>query len=373
MRLKNANVFDVCKGFVKKDICIDGKYIKSEANGNDILLDGCYIIPGLTDVHSHGCAGEDLSDASYDGLSKMCDYQLSRGVTQYCPTSLTIDVPDIVKVCRIAAEYKKAKTTGAELVGIQLEGPFFCEAKKGAQNAKFLLKPNKELFRTLQKEAEGLIKIIALAPELEGAIDFIKEYKDEVVISIGHTTSDYKTALHAFDSGAKQVTHLFNAMNSFLHRDPGVVGAAADSECQVELISDGVHIHPAMVRSVFKLFGASKVTLISDSMRATGLKDGKYDLGGQEVDVKGNLATLSDGTIAGSCTDLMQCLVTAVGFGIPLHSAVTAAAVNPAKTMGIYDKYGSLCDGKIANIVVLNPDLSLRAVIFNGEVKSGKL
>ncbi len=373
MRLTNAHVFDELNGFIDKDLYINGEFIAENSNDEALDLSGCYLIPGLTEVHCHGCMGEDFSDGDINGLKKMCEYQLSRGITQFCPTGMTLDTEDLINICRVAAQYKKMKTNGADLVGIQLEGPFFCEAKKGAQNAKWLRSPDKQLFEMLQKEAEGLVKIIAIAPELEGSMDFIKQFKDEVVISLGHTACDYKTAHLALNNGAKQITHLFNAMNPFAHRDPGPVGAAADSNCQVELISDGVHIHPAMVRSVFKLFGANRVTLISDSMRAAGMPDGKYTLGGQDVFVKGNLATLESGTIAGSATDLMKCMLTAVSFGVPLHSAVTAAAVNPAKTLGIYDKVGSLSVGKSANVVVLNPDLSLRTVIFHGKVVSGAL
>ncbi len=373
MRLINANVFDVNKGFVVKDICLENGVISDSSAGKKIELNSCYIIPGLTDLHSHGCVGEDFSDGNIDGLAKMCEYQLSQGVTQYCPTGMTLNKKELITICRVASEYKHIQKKGAKLVGIQLEGPFFCEAKKGAQNAKWLRNPDKYLFDELQKEAKGLVKIIALAPELDGAIDFIKTYNKEVVISIGHTASNYETALQAFSCGAKQVTHLFNAMNSFAHRDPGPVGAAADSDCMVELICDGVHIHPSMIRSVFKLFGADRVTLISDSMRATGMPDGEYTLGGQEVIKQGNVAALKDGTIAGSATSLMSCMLMAVKFGIPLFDAVKAAATNPAKTLKIYNEYGSLCVGKVANIVVLNADLSIKAVIFNGEVVFGKL
>ena len=191
----------------------------------------------------------------------------------------------------------------------------------------------------------------------------------EVTVSLAHTTADYDTAMEAFRRGARQVTHLFNAMPPFSHRAPGVVGAAADTpECNVELICDGVHIHPAVVRSVFKLFGPKRVILISDTMRAAGLSDGEYTLGGQAVTVKGKLATLADGTIAGSVTDLMSCMLTAVSFGIPL-----AAAVNPAMAIGIFSRVGSVDCGKLANLVVLDENLSLKAVILRGEVVQGTL
>lgn len=199
-------------------------------------------------------------------------------------------------------------------------------------------------------------------------MEFIKEVAEEVAVSVAHTTADYDTALEAFRLGAREVTHLFNAMPGFTHRAPGVVGAALDSPwSRVELICDGVHIHPSVVRAVFKMFGSDRVVLISDTMRAAGMTDGKYDLGGQEVTVKGPLATLADGTIAGSVTDLMACLKTAVSFGIPLADTVRSAAVTPAQAIGIFDRVGSLDAGKRANVVVLDGGLNVKAVFFHGK------
>ena len=198
-------------------------------------------------------------------------------------------------------------------------------------------------------------------------MEFIKDVSEDVAVSVAHTTADYDTAMEAFRCGARQVTHLYNAMPGFTHRAPGVVGAALDSPwSRVELISDGIHVHPAVVRATFKMFGADRVVLISDTMRAAGMSDGEYDLGGQNVIVKGPLATLADGTIAGSATDLMACMKRAVSFGIPLADAVRAAAVNPAQAIGIFDRVGSLEPGKRANVVVLDADLNVKDVFFKG-------
>ncbi len=193
---------------------------------------------------------------------------------------------------------------------------------------------------------------------------FIRENSSRVNISIAHTTADYETAKEAISCGASQLTHTYNAMPPFSHRAPGPIGAAADSgHCMAELICDGIHVHPAVVRTTFKMFGDDRIILISDSMRAAGLADGQYDLGGQNVTVKGNLAVLEDGTIAGSVTNLMDCLRNAVkNMGIALGSAVKCAAVNPAKAVGIYDEYGSLAAGKVANIVILDKALELKMV-----------
>ncbi len=241
--------------------------------------------------------------------------------------------------------------------------------KRGAQNAAYVQDPDAEMFKRLQAEAHGLIRLVDLAPEKPGAMDFIKELHGEVICSLAHTTADYDTCMEAFAAGAGHVTHLYNAMPPYSHRAPGPVGAAADAPgCSVELICDGVHVHPAVVRSTFRMFGAERVILISDSMRACGMPDGDYSLGGQAVTVKGNLAALSDGTIAGSVTDLMSCLKKVVQeMGIPLETAVRCAAVNPARALGIYDRYGSIEPGKTANLALLSQDLDVMSVILNGE------
>lgn len=373
MRLTGAQVFDAEQGFVARDLCIAGGKFVREAD-DTVDVKGYTLIPGLTDLHFHGCRGEDFSDGSAKGLEVMAAYELSRGVTQICPAGMTLEKEQLLKICRTAAEYQRAGKPGAELVGINLEGPFLSEAKKGAQNGAWLQKPNLPLLMDLLEASEGLVKLVSVAPELEGAMEFIRQAGRHVTVSVAHTTADYNTALAAFQAGAREVTHLYNAMPPFAHRDPGVVGAAADSpDVRCELICDGVHIHPAVVRATFRMMGRERMILISDTMRAAGMPDGDYTLGGQAVQVHGKRATLSDGTIAGSATDLMDCLRTAVSFGIPLADAVTAAAVNPAKVLGIYDRVGSLEEGKDANAAVLDQNLNLKAVLFRGEVVFGAL
>ena len=369
MRITGGKVYDLHKGFVARDVCFDGSLLTMDsADGKTYDAAGCYVIPGLTDVHFHGCKGEDFSDGDPDGLAKMAEYELSRGVTQICPAGMTLLEEQLTKICRTAREHRAARRPGAELCGINLEGPFLSEAKKGAQNGAWLHAPDVGMLRRLMAESGGLVKLVSVAPELPGAMEFIQAVEEEVTVSLAHTTADYETAMEAFRLGARQVTHLFNAMPAFGHRTPGVVGAAFDSPwSRVELICDGIHIHQSVVRSVFKLFGPGRVILISDSMRAAGMPNGQYMLGGQEVTVNGRLATLADGTIAGSATDLMGCLKTAVSFGIPLEDAVRAAAVNSAKAIGIFDRVGSLAPGKRANVVILNGDLDVKDIFFNGK------
>lgn len=368
MKISGGRVFDLERGFVERDVCFDGPLLTPDSrDGQSYDASGCWVIPGLTDVHFHGCRGADVSDGDPDGLQAMAEYELSRGVTQICPAGMTLLEDQLMKVCRNAAEHKKANRPGADLAGINLEGPFLSLAKKGAQNGDWLHAPDAAMLRRLMDASEGLVKLVSVAPEEPGAMEFIKDVAEDVGVSVAHTTADYDTAMEAFRCGARQVTHLFNAMPNFSHRAPGVVGAALDSPwSRVELICDGIHVHPSVVRATFKMFGPDRVILISDTMRAAGMSDGKYDLGGQEVTVKGPLATLADGTIAGSATDLMACLKRAVSFGIPLADAVRGAAVNSAKAIGIFDRVGSLEPGKRANVVVLDADLNVKDVFFKG-------
>lgn len=373
MRITGGQVFDLEQGFVSRDVCFDGEKLEqSSADGKTYDASGCYVIPGLTDLHFHGCVGEDFSDATPDGLQKMAEYELSRGVTQICPAGMTLGEDQLTRICQNAAAHRAKNPGGAELVGLHLEGPFLCKAKKGAQNEAFLHDPDPAMLHRLQQAAQGMVKLVTLAAEQPGALEFIRSaQEDGITVSLGHTTADYDTACAAYEAGARQATHLFNAMPPFTHRAPGVVGAAFDHpQVKVELISDGVHIHPSMVRAVFQLFGAGRVILISDSLRATGMPDGRYPFGGQEIEVHGNRATMADdpNTLAGSVSDLMACMRSAVSFGIPLHDAVRAAAVNPAQVLGVFDRLGSLDVGKTANLAILDQDLNLKDVFFRGQL-----
>ena len=373
MRITGGQVFDLEQGFVSRDVCFDGEKLEqSSADGKTYDASGCYVIPGLTDLHFHGCVGEDFSDATPDGLQKMADYELSRGVTQICPAGMTLGEDQLTRICENAAAHRAKNPGGAELVGLHLEGPFLCKAKKGAQNEAFLHDPDPAMLHRLQQAAQGMVKLVALAAEQPGALEFIRSaQEDGITVSLGHTTADYDTACAAYEAGARQATHLFNAMPPFTHRAPGVVGAAFDHpQVKVELISDGVHIHPSVVRAVFQLFGAGRVILISDSLRATGMPDGRYPFGGQEIEVHGSRATMADdpSTLAGSVSDLMACMRSAVSFGITLHDAVRAAAVNPAQVLGVFDRLGSLDVGKTANLAILDRDLNLKDVFFRGQL-----
>lgn len=369
MRITGGAVFDPEQGFIRRDLYTSGTLIAaSSSDGRTLDAAGCWVVPGFTDLHFHGCRGMDFSDGDPAGLQAMADYELSRGVTQICPAGMTLPEEQLLRICQTAASHQAAAATGAELVGIHLEGPFLSAAKKGAQNGAYLQSPSIALLRRLQEAAEGLVKLVTIAPEYAGAADFIQEASALCTVSLGHTTAGYDVAYAALEAGARHITHLYNAMPPMSHRAPGLIGAAFDHPaCRVELICDGVHVHPSVVRATFRMFGAQRVILISDSMRAAGMPDGIYTLGGQDVTVQGTKATLADGTLAGSVTDLMGCVRQAVAFGIPLADAIRAAALNPAQALGIDGRYGTLDAGKTANLVVLDEALEIKAILFHGE------
>ena len=372
MRVTGGQVFDLEKGFVARELCTDGGLLtSSSADGETLDAAGCYVIPGLVDVHFHGCVGEDFSDATPEGLQRMADYELSQGVTYICPAGMTLLEPELTAICKNAAAHRAKNAGGAELVGLHLEGPFLSMAKKGAQNGDFLHTPDVAMLRRLQEAAEGCVKLVTVAPEEPNGLEFVKAATaDGIHVSVGHTTADYETASAAFAAGADHATHLYNGMPPLHHRDPAVIGAAFDaSHVMPELICDGVHIHGSVVRLTFQLFGKERVILISDSLRATGMPDGQYPFGGQEIEVHGNRATIvgHPETLAGSVTSLMGCLRQAVAFGIPLEDAVRACSYNPARSIGIEDRTGSLEEGKEASFVLLDKEsLAIRAIVFKG-------
>ncbi|MEY8392307.1 N-acetylglucosamine-6-phosphate deacetylase [Lachnospiraceae bacterium 45-W7] len=378
MIIKNVKVYTEDKKFEEGTIAIqDGKFAKEPqktANGEIIDGEGCYAIPGLIDIHFHGCKGYDFCDGTIEAIAEIAKYEASVGVTGICPATMTLPVEELKQILSIAASYKKAAETekgqAADLLGINMEGPFISIEKKGAQDQRNIISCNKEICRQFLDASAGLVKFVGIAPEKsKDAQSFIREMKQWVNISLAHTNADYDTALAAFEAGANHAVHLYNAMPPFAHRAPGVVGAAADSPwVNAELICDGVHIHPSVVRATLKMMGKERIIFISDSMRATGMPDGRYTLGGLEVEVAGNCATLvSNGVLAGSATNLMDCMRTAVKkMGIPLETAVACATVNPAKALGEFEFYGSIAPGKKANVVLLDQDLELKLVVKDG-------
>ncbi len=345
------------------------------------ILDGAgsYLIPGMIDIHTHGCMGYDFCDGSMEKVMEIARFQASIGVTGFAPATMTLPVEQLEKILKTGALFQKMKHRGeypecADLVGINMEGPFISREKKGAQNEAYITMADGEVFRRFQQAAAGLVKYIGVAPETGEITDFIRQVKEEAKVTLAHSNADYETARKSFEEGACHVTHLYNAMPPFHHRDPGIIGAAAENrQVEVELICDGVHIHPSVIRATFSMFGADRIVLISDSMRAMGMPDGVYELGGQKVVVEGAFARLEDGTIAGSVTSLPQCLRYVVEeAGIPLEDAVACVTMNPAKSLGIYEKYGSIQEGKQADLVLLDKKLHVQAVIKAGRILVSK-
>lgn len=366
MIIKRGKVFQEDGNFLEQTLYVNDHRLVDKAeyqdDGEVIDAEGLLVLPGLVDIHSHGAAGEDFSDGNPEGLKKILQYEKRCGITSYCPTSMTFPKE---RLRQIFASIKGAQTEdGATVVGINMEGPFLDPAKKGAHVEKWIAAPDVAFVRELNQDADGLVRLVTLAPNMDGAEEFIKEMHEEVCISLGHTAADYNCASRAMKLGAHHVTHLYNAMQPFGHRAPGLIGAAMDDpECMVEMICDGYHIHPSAIRAAFRLFGPERVILISDSMRATGMENGTYELGGQEVTVKDRKAVLKDGTLAGSATNLYGCMCKAVEFGIPLEQAIMAATANPARSIGIFDCVGSIRIGKQADLLLVSENLELKRVI----------
>ena len=379
MRIANGKVFDG-QCFRERDVVVEGRAFSSiEASGGEACgacgaadtLDasGCYVIPGLIDVHFHGAMGHDFCDASDEGISAIAAYEASRGVTSICPTTMTLPEERLAPIVASVAAHEAAAGE-AGIVGINMEGPYIAPDKVGAQNPAYVRSASIEEFGRLQHQARGLIKLVDVAPEQPGNLEFIRQMSHDVRVSVAHTCTGYDDACAAFDAGARHMTHLFNAMPALHHREPGPIAAGAErNDVTAEIIADGVHIHPAMVRLAFALFGDDRMILISDSLRACGLGDGEYELGGQQFFVKGNRATIANGSLAGSVSDVMACMRTAVRtMGIPLTSAVKAATVNPARALGLDGKLGAIAPGYQADAVVLDRDLNIKYVVLRGKV-----
>ena len=373
MIIRNAKVFTLNGQFVEKDLVIrDGRIVFGAAPlADEEIVDaqGAYALPGLVDIHFHGAVGHDFCDSDEAGLQAIADFEASKGVLAICPATMTFNEEILNGIMDVAAAHKNER--GADLVGINMEGPYISPDKVGAQNPKYVMAADPGMFRRLQERSGGLIRLVDIAPEEPGNLDFIKACHNEVRISIAHTCADYDTAKAAFAAGASHMTHLYNAMPGITHRAPGPIIAALEEGAEVELITDGVHIHPAVVRFTFRTFGDDHVILIADSMMACGLPDGQYSLGGQAVTVRGPRATLTEhpGTIAGSATCLYDCMKHAVReMGVPLASAVRAASLNPARSIGIDADYGSLEPGRWGNVILADEELNIVKVIRKGEV-----
>lgn len=351
MKLNNALV----NGQLKSIQIENGKLaaICGEPAQGGIDLGGKTVIPGLIDIHTHGCMGVDTMDADFETL---CAQYAKLGTTSFLPTTMTADIESVKAVLR-------AKTAfyGANILGFHLEGPFLSERYKGAHDERFLTPPSAGLFAEFDNVA-----MITVAPELAGGLAFIRQASDRMLVSIGHTACDYDTAAEAIRAGAKCLTHLYNAMPPMLHRAPGPIGAAADAGIYAQIICDPVHVSPTAFRCAYKIFGADRLILISDSIRCAGMPDGEYICGGLSVTLQNKTAALADGTIAGSCLSLLDCVKNACKCGVPFADAVKMATETPADLLGV--KKGKIEVGYDADLLILDENLEICSVIVNGEV-----
>ncbi len=380
MRIRNGLVFYEGK-FQKKDIVVqDGRFAeitdsKTLTGAEEDSFDksgwldarGCYVLPGLVDVHSHGRSGEDFSFVTEETLRKLCCSYADCGVTTVLGTTMTNDPAKIEASMESIGAYSSKAQPGARLAGVHMEGPFLGKDKKGAHDEAYLTAPDEVWFDKLQKLCGNRVRLISLDPCLSGAMEFIQKCKEQNLrISLGHTSCDYETAVKAAEAGADHVTHLFNAMNPLHHRNPGLIGAAMDTGMYTELICDGIHLHPSVIRMMFAMH-PEQMLLISDSMQAAGLSDGEYELGGLKVFVKEKKATLSDGTIAGSTTNVYEAMVNAIRFGVPAEQAVASASYFPAKSVGIENEAGSIAKGHPADFLLVDEAWNLKAVYIQGK------
>lgn len=351
------------------DILDEESFVKNRLNEEIKIIDahGKYVSPGFIDIHIHGSGGKDTMDGEISNLEIISETIAKSGVTGFLPTTMTMSKEKIYKALDAVRIAIGKKMTGAKILGVHMEGPFISRKYKGAQNVDYLDKPNIQLIDNYL----DIIKIITLAPEEDFQFKFIKSIKEKtnIVLSIGHTNSDYEAAMEAIDAGISNATHIFNAMPPFHHRHPGAVGAILNSNVTFELIADTIHIHPAVFQILLNAKGKEKMILITDSMRAGFMNDGNWELGGQKVVVQNNSARLTDGTLAGSILTLNKAVSNMMQYTeLEIYEAVALASLNPAKLIHIDDMKGSIKIGKDADLVIFDEELKVELTISEGKI-----
>lgn len=368
MILKNCTFFN--EDFKKEygDIRIEnGRIAEIGILAEDgVDMSGKIILPGMVDIHIHGGGGSDFCDATADAIDNISTYLAKNGVTSFCGTTMTLPHDRLKEIISVAGT---CNPKGAKLVGINLEGPYISKAKCGAQNPEYLRAGSMDEMNELLA-INSMIKIITIAPEAFDSGEFISGVKEKCTVAIGHTSADSLQTKNAIDNGANHITHLYNAMTPMTHRQAGVVGTALDSHVTCELICDGEHICPAVLRNTFKILGNDRAVVISDSMRGAGLGNGQYELGGQMTYVTDGdrVARLEDGTIAASITNVYQEFKNLISFGIDVETALRSCTINPAGVIGEDDNIGSIAVGKCADLIVADEELNIVEVYIDGAI-----
>lgn len=360
---------------VEKNLIIQSDLIVSITDKIDKSLKiidakGLYVSPGFIDIHVHGKNGSDTMDATFESINNISTASLKTGVTSFLPTTMTQSIEATYAAIENICKYQN-QVEGSKILGIHMEGPFFNVNKKGAQPDKYIQQPNISIFKELTKQYENNIVLLSLAPELEGAKELTKYlHSKNIVVSIGHTEATYEQAKEVIDLGANHITHTFNAMTPLTHRAPGVVGLAMDEKnVFTELILDGHHVSPVVSRILYEI-KKDYLVLVTDSMEACMKKEGKYQLGGQDVFVKDGQARLVDGTLAGSVLCMNAAVKNAIKFfNIDIVEAVKLASLNPAKSLNMENKLGSICIGKKADLIFFDEDIQIKHVFVDGKMK----
>ncbi len=343
----------------------------SSTDETPLELKGLTLLPGLIDSHIHGYAGYDTMDGDESALCAMSRALLEGGVTAFLPTTMTAFPEDIRKALSAVAGLVGAKTGGARILGAFAEGPFISEEHRGAQPLAAISPVDRNLLEYMVQASQKTLRKIILAPELEGAAALCESCRAQNIIpALGHSSATYDEAAAALKAGATVAVHTFNGMRGLHHREPGILGAVmADDGCYAELIFDGIHVHPQSAKVLLKAKGSDKVVLISDCMRAGGMSDGEYMLGDTRCFVKDGIARTAEGNLAGSTLKLIDAVKNMVEkLNTPLPEAVKMASENPAKELGLFDRYGSIAPGKAADLIAIDADFQLRWVMVDGEV-----
>ncbi len=375
MLLKNGLVFNG-NGFIPADIRIEGNTFSEIAPGlspnpgEEVqMLDGKKVLPGLIDIHTHGCAMRDFCDGTEESLDVLAANYIKNGITTVCPTSMTLPPERLEEIYRVFDQWSARPHPGSRLIGINMEGPFLSIEKRGAHRAEYVIPADMDIFTQLFHASGNRIKLVDVAPEMEDNLSFIEKARNFCTVSIAHTAATYECAMKGYHAGAASTTHLFNAMSGLSHRAPGTVGAAFDSGAFAELICDGEHVLPPVLRAAFALFG-DRIAVISDSLMAAGMPEGTIcTLGGETVKVAGGKAVLPDGTIAGSVVNILEEIRRLISFGIEEAQAIRSSTITPAKIIGEDARLGSIKEGKLADLLVLKEDYTPFMVMRDGKIE----